>query len=183
MRHRRVKLVLLCEDRQHEAFACRFFEKIGWHRRAIRVEKSPQGRGSGEQWVRQRFPQELKALRSSHVTALLVAIVDADRSTVTERLRAFEDACSAADVPPRGPQDSATILIPRRNIETWFAYLQGKSVDESSPYPRLARPRACAGLVQSLKEMCDAGQLREPAPPSLQKACEEYEIRIKSFGR
>ena len=50
------KVVLLCEDSQQEAFARRFLVRAGWHPRALRVEKSPQGRGSGEQWVRDRFP-------------------------------------------------------------------------------------------------------------------------------
>jgi hypothetical protein len=50
---RRVKIVLLCEDSQHEAFARRFLGGMGWNTREIRVEKSPSAGGSAEQWVRE----------------------------------------------------------------------------------------------------------------------------------
>lgn len=43
---RRVQLVLLCEDNQHEAFARRFLNAMGWETRAMRVEKAPGGRGA-----------------------------------------------------------------------------------------------------------------------------------------
>ena len=34
---------------------------------------------------------------------------------------------------------------------------------------------ACQSHVETLAAMCEAGQLRVPAPPSLQDACEGYE--------
>ncbi len=57
---RRVKIVLLCEDSQHEAFARRFLKGMGWNTRELRVEKSPSASGSAEQWVREEFPNELR---------------------------------------------------------------------------------------------------------------------------
>ncbi len=137
MSRRRVKLVLLCEDSQHEAFLRRFFERAGWNPRAMRVEKSPKGRGAGEQWVRERFPRELQALRRRHVAAILAAMVDADRSTVEERIAAFDAACSQTGVPPRRPDEPVAIFVPRRSIETWIAYLSGRDVNESQAYPKL----------------------------------------------
>jgi hypothetical protein len=41
---RQVQLVLLCEDRQHEAFVRRFLKAMGWETRAMRVERTPGGR-------------------------------------------------------------------------------------------------------------------------------------------
>ena len=61
---RRVQLVLLCEDKQQEAFARRFLKATGWETHAMRVEKAPVGRGAGEQFVRERFARELKAHRT-----------------------------------------------------------------------------------------------------------------------
>jgi hypothetical protein len=43
---RNVNVVILCEDRQHEAFARRFFQQAGKGLRVQRVEVSPSGRGS-----------------------------------------------------------------------------------------------------------------------------------------
>ena len=180
MSRRRVKLVLLCEDSQHEAFLRRFFERAGWNPRAMRVEKSPRGRGAGEQWVRERFPRELQTLRRRHVAAKLAAMVDADRSTVEERMEAFDAACSQNGVPPRRSEEPVAILVPRRNIETWIAYLSGRDVNEDQVYPKLSRERECAEPVRKLKAMCDAGELRIPAPPSLEVACTEYQTRLQN---
>ena len=41
MSKRRVKIVLLCEDSQHEAFVRRFLNRMSWNTGEIRVEKSP----------------------------------------------------------------------------------------------------------------------------------------------
>ncbi len=49
---RRVQIVLLCEDLQQRAFACRFLRGTGWKIRSIRVEMAPKGRGSAEKYVR-----------------------------------------------------------------------------------------------------------------------------------
>lgn len=179
MIRRKVKVVLLCEDSQQESFARRFLVRAGWHPRALRVEKSPQGRGAGEKWVRDRFPEELESLRRRHVLALLVAMVDADRATVEERLGAFDQACHRAGIRERGPDEPVALFVPRRNIETWLSYLSGKDIDEESVYPKLDRARECAEHVRTLKAMCDAGTLRDPSPPSLQVACVEYRARTR----
>ena len=68
------------------------------------------------------------------------------------------------------------VIVPTWNIETWLAYLAGKSVDETKgDYPRLPRESDCQSQVEALAAMCEQGQLRPPAPASLQDACGEYE--------
>ena len=66
--------------------------------------------------------------------------------------------------------------MPRRNIETWLAYLDaGKPVDEAKTYPRLRRARDCDRHAGTLFSMCrGARQLDAAAPLSLREACEEY---------
>ncbi len=61
---RRVQVVILCEDRQHVAFALRFLRQMGKSYRVLRVEVSPHGRGSGEQFVKAQYPKELAYYRS-----------------------------------------------------------------------------------------------------------------------
>ena len=66
------------------------------------------------------------------------------------------------------------LLVPRRNIETWFAYLDGQSVEESRDYGawKSKDPRPFA---EELYRMCHEDQrLRNPAPVSLEESCEEY---------
>ena len=60
---RNARIVLLCEDTQHETFGRRFLKKMGWSNHQVRVLKAPGGRGSAEQFVRKRFPEELEEHR------------------------------------------------------------------------------------------------------------------------
>lgn len=173
---RNVRVVLVCEDTQHEAFARRFLNEMGWTLRDLRVEKAPQGRGSGEQYVRERFPQELRGLRTRPGRVVLIAMIDGDKRGVEERLRDFEGACRRQSVPAREAEESVLLLVPTWNIETWLAYLDGEDVDESRPdYPRFAREGDCQPHVEALARMCRDRALRAPAPSALVAACREYE--------
>jgi hypothetical protein len=176
---RRVQLVLLCEDKQHEVFARRFLSEMGWEMRAIRVEKAPNGRGAGEQFVRKRFPLELKAHRSRPASQALVVMMDGDSEGGGPRLQQLAKACRDAGVPERADHERVALLVPTWNIETWLAYLDGDPVDERrSTYRKLAHERECQRHVESLVQMCKARKLREPAPASLVAACDEYNVRF-----
>jgi hypothetical protein len=143
----------------------------------LRVEKAL--RGSGEQFVRERFPTELDAIRRGHVDRAVVIIIDGDKLGPGGRITQIDDACRSAGVEPRRPGDRAAIIVPTWQIETWFAYLDGDTVDEGKRhYPRLARERDCARHVDALVKMCDAGELRAPAPPSLEDGCVEFKSRL-----
>jgi len=180
---RQVQLVLLCEDRQQEAFARRFLKAMGWETRAMRVEKAPGGRGAGEQFVRERFPRELKAHRSRPVSQALVVMIDGD-SEGPARWSQLGKACRDAGVPERTNAERVAVFIPTWNIETWLAYLDGTQVEEGrADYPRLAQERDCQRHVEKLAQMCRAGELRQPSPPSLDAACAEYNGRLKREPR
>jgi hypothetical protein len=179
---RNVQLVILCEDTQHEAFVRRFLKKKGWPIRRLRVEKGSSGEGSAEQFVRERFPMEIEAYRQKRhqVKQALVVMVDGDNHGVAARLAQLDVACRSQQIDPRRPEDRVAVFVPTWRIETWLAYLDGQEVDETKrDYPRLARARNCQKHVNALAEMCDAGQLRAPAPPSLEAACEELASRLE----
>lgn len=171
---RQAQLVLVCEDSQHEAFARRFLARRGWSS-SIYVKKAPGPRGSGEQFVRESFPVELRAIRSGHVNRALIVIIDGDSAGISRRMSQLDDACRAVGVEPRTSQDPVAVLVPTWCIETWFAYLEGNAVEEGGrDYPRLPRPRECQRHVDALVKMCKAGNLRLPAPPSLAAGCDEF---------
>ena len=176
---RQVQIVLLCEDQQHEVFLRRFLSSVGWETRGMRVVKAPGGQGSAEQFVRQQFPGELRAQRSRPVSQALVAMIDGDTHGVEGRLEQLNEACRASGVDVRGQGERVAVFSPTWRIETWFAYLSGATVDETkSDYPRLTRERECQPHVDALTEMCRAGTLRPPSPPSLERACVEYRVRL-----
>jgi hypothetical protein len=174
---RRVRVVVLCEALQDATFAGRFLRKRGWTPNQIRIERGAPGSGAGEQYVRNRFPTELGAVRRDSVHRALIVMIDGDTIGREERLRQLETACTAAGVPPRRSEDRVAVLVPTRNIETWFQYLDGHEADERWEYPKLSRQRDCQRHVDELAVMCGS-DLRQPAPPSLRAACDEFRTRI-----
>lgn len=173
---RNVRVVLLCEDKQHEVFVRRFLKADGWIVRNLTPVVSPAGRGSAEQFVRERFPRELKELRSrGGERVYLVVMVDGDASGVSARRLSLRKACIEQGVAPPQDSDNVLICVPTWNIETWLAYLGGDSVDESrKDYPRLTREGDCMPMVNTLVGMCRKRTLRKPIPASLEDACTCY---------
>ena len=167
----RSKITVLCEDKQHEAFIRRFLKKRD-KRSSVYVVPRP-NRGAGEQFVRDTYPTYLDAVRKRG--GILVAMIDGDKYSIKERLEQMDKACEQKDILPRTPSDKVAVFVPMRNIETWFAYLDGEHVNETDTYPRLQRERECQRHVNVLVQMYAEKNLRTPAPASLEAACREYE--------
>lgn len=170
----RVQVVLLCEDEQLACFGRRFLKELGYRAYQLREEKPTPGKGSAEQWVRNRLPTELKAMRDANSSALIV-LTDADTMTVQERSETLRRKCAEENVEWRHQNEAVLIIIPKRNIETWFAYLRGEEVDESLTYRKYPAESDCRGDVRALATMCESGTLRAPAPDSLIRACNEWQ--------
>ena len=168
-----VKIVLLCEDLQTACFMRRFLKKRGWKAHDIREEIAPKGKGAGEQWVRERFPDELLAMRQQGNVTLVVG-TDADTMTVEERISTLDKQCQTKGISVRTAQERVIMAIPRRNIETWFAYLRGESVNEDEIYRRYPNEGDCRNDVAALEKMCSVGVLNQPAPSSLLAVCQEF---------
>jgi hypothetical protein len=172
-----VEVVVLCEDLQQEVFIRRFLQRRGRERYAFRPLISPAGRGSGEQWVRKRFACELKAHRSQtgRRNTWLIAATDADTHSVDDRIKGFFQACEDAGIPFRGSNEKVMFVVPKRNIETWFAYLRGETVNESDRYPKYDCENDCRPQVARLDDMCRQQKLEPEPPPSLGFACKEFD--------
>ena len=169
-----IQIVLLCEDNQTDAFIRRFLKRRNFRNRDIETRPLPHGSQSAEQWVREQYPTQLQAVRAKH-GAMLLVVIDADNLTTDQRCKQLENQCEKEGVPRRKQEDPVVVMVPRRNIETWFAYLDGENVEEQERYPRLERERDCERHARELYRMCHEKQeLREPAPDSLREACVEY---------
>ena len=168
------RITPLCEDSQTDAFVRRFLKHRNLGRRDIYTPPLPDGRQAGDRWVRERYPQRLKAMRRRG-GACLIVVTDADTLSASKRRDQLQAECKRQGIPPPGSDDPVLLFVPRRNIETWFAYLDGKDVNERDSYPKLPREGDCSRHASELARMCTKEQrLREPAPPSLREACEEY---------
>ena len=113
-----VKIVLLCEDKQTDSFVRNFLKHRNFTTRDIRTLLPKLGSGSGEQWVRKRYPEELKAIRNRK-NAYLIVVIDADTGDTADRHQQLETECRENGVSPRDHTDANVLhIIPRRNIET-----------------------------------------------------------------
>jgi hypothetical protein len=173
---RPTKVVILCEDQQQACFARRFLKNRGYTARDLRVENCPPGKGSAEQWVRSRFPVELKAYRDnrSRLRIALIAVIDADTEEVPYRVRGLDSECDAHEVGRRQADEAVLLVVPKRSIETWLAYLRGQTVDEMTQYARYSNPRDCQADVDKLDAMCRRGALEPVPPPSLERCCDDF---------
>ncbi|WP_419942087.1 hypothetical protein [Candidatus Palauibacter sp.] len=168
------RIVLLCEDRQTDLFVRRFLGHRNFRGRDITTCKLAAGGGFGEHLVRKQFPGQLKAIRGRQ-EAFLVVVIDADTGTTAARRCQLSEECTKCGIAGPGAVDRVVVVVPRRNIETWFKYLGGDEVDETIRYPKLQRERDCRPHADKLHEMChEAQKLVKPAPPSIREACGEY---------
>ena len=164
----RPEITVLCEDKQHAAFIRRFLKKRKRNIYAV----SRADTGAGDQFVQDNYPAQLDAIRKRN--GILVVMIDGDNYSIEQRQRQMDEACKQKGVSPRKSSDKVAVFVPRRNIETWLAYLDGEDVNETDTYPRLERERECRRHVDVLDQMCKEKKLRIPAPASLEAACREY---------
>lgn len=168
-----VRVISLCEDLQTDVFVRRFLRRR-FPRREFRPLVPPPGSQSGEQWVREQYPDQLRAIREKK-KAYLIVVIDADNGTTSRRRAQLDAACDEKKIPKRKASDPVLMVVPRRNIETWLAYLGGATVDEDTKYRGLQHARDCGPHANRLYAMChEAQRLDEGAPPSLREACKEY---------
>ena len=105
----------------------------------------------------------------------LIVIIDGDDQGVDGRKRSLSRACADRGVTPPGDGDRVLVCVPTWNIETWLAFLQGETVDETRrDYPRLNRPRDCEPHAQLLARMCREPRPAAELPPSLEDTCTQY---------
>lgn len=172
------EIVVLCEDMAQAQFIRKFLKMRGYtNPRQIIVCPLPGGSGgAGEKYVRDQFPNELKAIRSRQNKGLIV-MIDADTGLVEERKRQLDVACDNEGVPRRNQDDPVVVAVPRRNIETWLLNLSGEAWREDSDgrvekaIKTEGRSETCA---ERLHELCY--RLQRPVEPlSLQDACVQWQ--------
>jgi len=136
MAKRIANIILLIEDRNQENLLRHYLQALGQTNRNMRVLRVQNGQGSGEQFVREGYASEVRALRSqlTRTRACLVAMIDADTGSVHDRRQQLERALRDADEPARLPTEPILNLIPKRSVETWILCLNSEAVDEETNY-------------------------------------------------
>ncbi len=184
MSNRPSLFIILCEDKLQELFVRRFLTK-GWNinGRMIRSLAYPDGSGSGEKHVRDKYPGELKAYRSRHASTALVVVIDADTKSVQDHHDELDAAARENGIPPRSVDEPVIHVIPKHHIETWLAYLDGvRSIDETFSYKPQYQFKNCESeahnIVDKLADNCKQNNALINPPDSLKRTCIEFDRRI-----
>ncbi len=162
------QVFILCEDAVHYHFAKKYLELLGFNSRKIRGEFNPKGRsvGSGAQYVQENYKKQLQAFHSkvNHLTSILVVVIDDDTRNHIKKLYEIY-------TPIEG--EKVLIFSPKRNIESWFHFTSGHSINESECYKNHYRNAKPTEFAKKLKEEICVRGLPENAPSSLHHACRE----------
>lgn len=113
------QVIVLAEDQRHQRLIYRYLHRLSLQN-VTRFEPLPSGRGCGEQWVRERYANLVRAFRKRQANTALIVMIDADTRDLNWRVRQLENALAGAELSPRTAQEKIVHLIPRRNIETWI---------------------------------------------------------------
>jgi hypothetical protein len=166
-----VQAIVLCEDLQGWVFVRRMLMAMGYESRRIRVIPYPaDGRGCGEQHVRESYPDELTRYRSraARTRTVLAVHVDADRLTVQDRHATLDGELRKRGVAPRAPDETVAVLIPKREIETWIHFFFGHApIDEENSYPKYTRESDTWPAADEFARHVRAGTTPVGALPSL----------------
>jgi hypothetical protein len=169
------RVTVLCEDKSHLHFVIGYLEALGFEANKITGKIAPLGRGSGEQYVREQFAKSVTSYRQvKHENVILIVITDADKHTYENRFKTLTDTLTN----PLSKEEKIVILIPAKNIETWFCYADNpvecdEKTDDKSKY-KGASPSAYG--KKYAEDICP--NLPTDALPALQEARMEVE-RVK----
>jgi hypothetical protein len=174
-RTRKAEFVVLCEDVKHKTFMLRYLTSLGFNVRQIRIKLPRAGRGAGEQWVRERYPEETKIQRSraNHTSASLIAVIDADTLSVEQRRQQLGVALANAGLESRDTEERIAFVIPRRNIESWVHFAETREIDETTDFKPRYRETKARNAADVAIDACRTNADQSQIPPSLAAACLE----------
>lgn len=174
MSHNHISLVLIAEDQQQEVVVQRLLIARGFSARRITLRINPTGKGSGEQFVRETFIEEVAAFQSRNfiLNKALIVITDADTLTVDGRIRQLEKSLKGLTVAHFS--FPCLFCIPRRNIETWIHWLANNPVNEESVYPKRSKPGDCQAEVNALVTLSQSSGYPAEMPESLKRWLEDF---------
>lgn len=144
MSERVSETVLLCEDDMQARLVRAFMKVSGVQTRTLRERiASELEQGGNCRTVLNRFPEELRACRKRHQAKAkthLIVMIDADDLSVDDRRRELLDELNKLDMASLNEHDSVSLLIPKRNVETWIRALNDEESLEDENYKRSKPP-------------------------------------------
>lgn len=174
----RLRVLVYCEDREHEAFARAFLRsRFDIHGRRVRVDMAPAGKGAASDWVERQYPGVVHLARAKKSQGKLgfLVIVDGDNVGVAGRKAALDGQVEGG----RDADARIAIWVPTWEIETWVLWLcgervDGDEVDERRSYKHHVPRNEFSTKAKRAAEAWDRGRANESQRiPSLTDAREE----------
>lgn len=163
-RSARVLVLVLAEDETQFRFVYHYLrQRLGSHE--IRSDVAPAGKGSGEQWVREHYADEVREYRTRAAQTRVVIVIDADSHEVNERERQLQQALEQARLNRRSDREQIVHLIPKRNIETWIHCLAKLDANEDEDYKNRHNIDVDA-LIKPAAIAFFEGSRQHPDPPA-----------------
>lgn len=184
MSKRRVRGVILCEDRRQSNLVRRYLKKAGLARNAREFRDKPSPSGDAKNFIRQEYPKEIKELisKEDQRDLVLIVVIDADTHTVKDRFAWLHAKLENGELKAKSQQNRIFVLVPKRNVETWIWFLNGNNVNETDDYKRNVKTKHCTHAVEELVELRKRGwSFSEGTPSSLIAGCAELK-RIETSG-
>lgn len=160
--------LILVEDKRQERFLRTLLRTLGFELRNFKFDVAPSGKGAAEAWVRKRYPDEVRVLRSKNFqqSLCLVAMRDGDAGGVAARKAELADELTARGYPKRGVAERISTPVPTWSIETWILWLLGQAqVTEAEPC-KAAFPPSGMGERRAIEAAVEAWPL-DPTEASL----------------
>ena len=151
--------LLLAEDKRTERFFRELLAVLGFKTRSFRFETAPAGEGAADAWVLQRYPAEVKVLRSKNYQQglRLIAVRDGNSAGLASRKHQNDQALQDAGLAERHAAEGIASPVPARNIETWLLALLGADdLDESTDFKRRFENEHNANETSALRDGASA---------------------------
>ncbi len=177
----RIRVHVLCEDSSHKSFIHAYLKLRGFHPRKLFFADLPEGRGgSGEKWVRDHFPREVRCYRKyRRDNVILIVMIDVDNGTPQGRIAQLETALRDDDQKPRPQDDRIAILTPAWCLENWFWFLNEDEIIENETkkhtYTRngsFLKDHKPSAFAAKMFDWCQSDG--QNAPSSLKTSCTEW---------
>ncbi len=147
------RIALVCEGWRDSSFARGFLVAAKVDPRCVEARTNPGG--SGHDWVKTTFIEEVANLARFSEGRGVLGLLDEDGQGSEARQRGIEEELRVQNLGPIAAREGRCLLLPTRNLETWLYWLRGLrnqtpvDVNEEDNYkvspPPLAGSKISAG--------------------------------------
>lgn len=172
----RFQYIILCEDSQMDTFLRSLlkYERISNHK--IRTVPLPAGQGCGEKHVRNSILREVQYIHQHNYKKIfLIVCIDADNYTIEDRRNDLIGIVKNTIRAWKFEEEPMMLWIPKREIETWLAFLDGKDVNEEMSFKHSGHPLSCKLEAEKMALFCRGEyDFSKAMLPSIKAAKDEY---------